>query len=213
MEKLTRREEELMRCFWERGPLFVRELVAMAPEPKPHFNTLSTMVRALEAKGYVGHTAYGSTYQYYPLVSEAEFSRSTLGNVISRYFENSYLGAVSALVEEEKISVDELRELIERMKVGACLAVFYLFFKLLLSRETFHRLNRAVVLGALLLSFVLPLCVITVYREAPVLPEIRPALLAAAAEDAAGRAAEPAFSSVPRRCCCGPFGRWGAWRG
>ena len=53
MEKLTRREEELMRCFWERGPLFVRELVAMAPEPKPHFNTLSTMVRALEAKGYV----------------------------------------------------------------------------------------------------------------------------------------------------------------
>ena len=78
MEKLTRREEELMRCFWERGPLFVRELVAMAPEPKPHFNTLSTMVRALEAKGYVGHTAYGSTYQYYPLVSEAEFSRSTL---------------------------------------------------------------------------------------------------------------------------------------
>ena len=50
MEKLTRREEELMRCFWERGPLFVRELVAMAPEPKPHFNTLPTMVRALEAK-------------------------------------------------------------------------------------------------------------------------------------------------------------------
>ena len=64
----------------------------------------------------MGHTAYGSTYQYYPLVSEAEFSRSTLGNVISRYFENSYLGAVSALVEEEKISVDELRELIERIE-------------------------------------------------------------------------------------------------
>ena len=74
--------------------------------------------------------------------------------------------------------------LIYSLKVGACLAVFYLFFKLLLSRETFHRLNRAVVLGALLLSFVLPLCVITVYREAPVLPEIRPALLAAAAEAA-----------------------------
>ena len=116
MEKLTRREEELMRCFWERGPLLVRELVAMTPAPRPHFNTLSTLVRALEAKGYVGHTAYGSTYQYYPLVSEAEFSRSTLGNVISRYFENSYLGAVSALVEEEKISVDELRELIERIE-------------------------------------------------------------------------------------------------
>ena len=115
MEKLTRREEELMRCFWEHGPLFVRELVALATEPKPHFNTLSTMVRALEAKGYVAHNTFGSTYQYYPVVTEEEFSRRTLGGVISKYFENSYLGAVSALVEEEKISVDELRELIARI--------------------------------------------------------------------------------------------------
>ena len=79
MEKLTRREEELMRCFWEHGPLFVRELVALATEPKPHFNTLSTMVRALEAKGYVAHNTFGSTYQYYPVVTEEEFSRRTLG--------------------------------------------------------------------------------------------------------------------------------------
>ena len=95
-EKLTRREEELMRCFWEHGPLFVRELVALSPDPKPHFNTLSTMVRALEAKGYVAHNSFGS--------------------VISRYFENSYLGAVSALVEEEKISLGELRSLIDRIE-------------------------------------------------------------------------------------------------
>ena len=116
MQKLTRREEELMHCFWKRGPLFVKDLVALSPEPKPHFNTLSTMVRALETKGYVAHTPFGSTYQYYPVVSEEEFSRSTLGSVISRYFENSYLGAVSALVDEEKISVDELRELIDRIE-------------------------------------------------------------------------------------------------
>lgn len=116
MERLTRREEELMQCFWARGPLFVRELVELAPEPKPHFNTLSTMVRGLEAKGYVGHKSFGNTYQYYPLVSEAEFSRRTLGNVIDRYFKHSGLGAVSALVEEEKISVDELRELIDRIE-------------------------------------------------------------------------------------------------
>ena len=81
-----------MRCFWTRGPLFVRELVALWPEPKPHFNTLSTMVRGLEAKGYVGHKAYGGTYQYYPLVSEEEFSRKTLKGVVSKYFDNSYLG-------------------------------------------------------------------------------------------------------------------------
>ena len=116
MEKLPRREEDLMRCFWEHGPLFVRELVALATAPKPHFNTLSTMVRALEAKGYVAHNTFGSTYQYYPVVTEEEFSRRTLGGVISKYFENSYLGAVSALVEEEKISVDELRELIDHIE-------------------------------------------------------------------------------------------------
>ena len=115
-EKLTRREEELMHCFWERGPLFVRELVEMAPEPKPHFNTLSTMVRTLEAKGYLSHRTFGGTYQYYPVVSEEAFSRRTLGNVIRRYFENSYTGAVSALIEEEKISVDELRELLDRIE-------------------------------------------------------------------------------------------------
>lgn len=116
IEKLTRREEELMHSFWERGPLFVRQLVELAPEPKPHFNTLSTMVRTLETKGYLGHEAFGNTYRYYPLVSEEQFSRRTLGNVISRYFENSYMGAVSALVEEEKISVEELRELLDRIE-------------------------------------------------------------------------------------------------
>ena len=64
MERLTPREEELMRWFWTRGPLFVRELVALYPEPRPHFNTLSTMVRTLEAKGHVAHKSYGNTYQY-----------------------------------------------------------------------------------------------------------------------------------------------------
>ncbi|MCH5335106.1 MAG: BlaI/MecI/CopY family transcriptional regulator [Alistipes sp.] len=116
MEKLTKREEELMRIFWERGPLFVRELVEMADEPKPHFNTLSTMVRMLEAKGYLAHEAFGNTYRYYPVVSQKEFGRGSLSGIIGRYFGNSYTGAVSALVEEEKISLDELRELISRIE-------------------------------------------------------------------------------------------------
>lgn len=116
MERLTRKEEELMRFFWAKGPLFVRELVAMQPDPKPHFNTLSTMVRTLEAKGYLAHEAFGNTYRYYPVVGESEFSKRTLKGVISKYFENSYLDAVSALVQEEKISVEELRALIDRIE-------------------------------------------------------------------------------------------------
>ena len=105
-----------MRYFWAHGPLFVREVVALCPEPRPHFNTVSTIVRTLEAKGYLSHKAFGATYQYFPVVSEEEFSRQTLGGVIRKYFENSYLGAVSALVEEEKISVEELRGLIDRIE-------------------------------------------------------------------------------------------------
>lgn len=116
MERLTPREEELMRWFWTRGPLFVRELVALYPEPRPHFNTLSTMVRTLEAKGYVAHKSYGNTYQYYAVVTEEEFRRSTLKGVIRKYFDNSYLGAVSTLIREEQISVDELRELLARIE-------------------------------------------------------------------------------------------------
>lgn len=105
-----------MRWFWTRGPLFVRELVALYPEPRPHFNTLSTMVRTLEAKGYVAHKSYGNTYQYYAVVTEEEFRRSTLKGVIRKYFDNSYLGAVSTLIREEQISVDELRELLARIE-------------------------------------------------------------------------------------------------
>lgn len=105
-----------MRYFWERGALFVRELVELWPEPKLHFNTLSTMVRTLETKGYLDHKVFGNTYQYYPTISEKQFSRRTLGGIIDKYFGRSYLGAVSALVEEEKISVDELRCLIDRIE-------------------------------------------------------------------------------------------------
>ena len=116
MERLTKREEELMRIFWERGPMFVRELVELAAEPKPHFNTLSTMVRGLEAKGYLAHEAFGNTYRYYPVVTQQQFGRGSLSGVVGRYFKDSYMGAVSALVEEEKISLDELRELIRRIE-------------------------------------------------------------------------------------------------
>ena len=116
MERLTKREEELMRIFWERGPMFVRELVELADEPKPHFNTLSTMVRGLESKGYLAHEAFGNTYRYYPAVTQQQVGRGSLSGVVGRYFKDSYLGAVSALVEEEKISLDELRELIRTIE-------------------------------------------------------------------------------------------------
>jgi len=118
MEKLTRKEEELMTLFWENGAMFVREAVELYPEPRPHFNTVSTMVRSLEAKGYLAHKAFGNTYQYYPAISAKEFSKGTLSSIVGKYFQNSYMNAVSALVKDEKITVEELEELIRQVQNG-----------------------------------------------------------------------------------------------
>ena len=118
MKKLTKKEEEIMNLFWDKGAMFVRELLELYDEPKPHFNTLSTMVRNLEANGYISHKAYGNSYQYYPIVTLVDYAGRTFKGVISSYFNNSYLSAVSTLVKEEKITVEELKELIEQIENG-----------------------------------------------------------------------------------------------
>ena len=105
-----------MGFFWKKGPLFIRQLSDEYNDPKPHYNTLSTIVRGLEEKGYIGYTTYGNNHQYYALVSEEEYRRKTLKNVVSRYFDNSYTRVVSTLVEEEKISIEELQDLIQQIK-------------------------------------------------------------------------------------------------
>ena len=116
MKTLSAREEEIMGFFWERGPMFVKEMVELYDEPRPHFNTLSTFVRGLEEKGYVAHRAFGNTYQYYALISREDFKKKTLKGVISKYFNNSYLGLVSSLVKEENISLEELKDLIREVE-------------------------------------------------------------------------------------------------
>lgn len=116
MKGLTAKEEELMSFFWEKGSLFVKEILAFYDEPKPHFNTLSTIVRGLEEKGYLNHHTFGNTYQYYAVISEETFRKGTLKNVISKYFNNSYLSAVSSLVEEEELSLDDLKRLIDQVE-------------------------------------------------------------------------------------------------
>ena len=116
MKTLTGKEEEIMDFFWEKGPLFVREMLELYDEPRPHFNTVSTFVRGLEEKGYVGHRAMGNTYQYYAIVSRDDFKKKTLRGVMSKYFNKAYLGVVSSLVKEEDISLDELKELIREVE-------------------------------------------------------------------------------------------------
>lgn len=118
MKRLTAKEEEIMRIFWENGPMFVRGLLAYYEDPKPHYNTVSTLVCGLEEKGFVGYTPYGNTYQYYALVSEKEYKSSALKEVISQYYNNSYVNVVSSFIEEEGLSVDELKALIDQIQRG-----------------------------------------------------------------------------------------------
>lgn len=118
MKGLTAKEEEIMGFFWKNGPMFVKELLAYYDDPKPHFNTLSTIVRGLEDKGFIAHHTFGNTYQYYAAVTEEEYRKGTLRNVISKYFNNSFLSAVSSLVKEEDISLDELKKLIKEVEDG-----------------------------------------------------------------------------------------------
>jgi len=114
--KLTAKEEEIMRHFWSSGPMFVRELLRYYPHPKPHFNTLSTIVRGLEEKGFLTHKTFGNTHQYFWVISEDEYKAGALKSVVNAYFKSSYMGVVSSLIEQEEISLEELKRLIESVE-------------------------------------------------------------------------------------------------
>lgn len=116
MKKLTAKEEEIMNLFWEKGPMFVKELKELYSDQKLHYNTLSTMVRALEEKGFIDHEQFGNTHRYFAVVSKVDYSKASLGNVVSKYFNNSYKKVVSLLVDEENISLEDLKKLISEIE-------------------------------------------------------------------------------------------------
>jgi BlaI family penicillinase repressor len=113
MEKLTNKEEEIMHILWKLEKGFVKDVMAEIKEEQPHYNTLSTIIRNLEDKGYVSHKAYGKTHEYYPIVSKESYRKGFMNNAIDTYFNNSYKNMVSFFAKEEKISVEELKEIID----------------------------------------------------------------------------------------------------
>ena len=118
MEKLTNKEEEIMRVLWDLKKAFVKEVLAELPDPKPHYNTISTIVRNLEEKGYIRHQAFGKSHRYQPAVTKEEYRKTFMQKTISNYFENSYKNVVSFLAREEKLSVNELIEIIDLIEKG-----------------------------------------------------------------------------------------------
>ena len=112
MQKLTNKEEEIMHILWRLKKAFVKEILAEIIEDQPHYNTLSTIVRNLEEKGFVAYNAFGNTHQYYPIVALEEYRKRFMNVAIETYFDNSYLNMVSHFAQEEKISATELREIL-----------------------------------------------------------------------------------------------------
>jgi BlaI family transcriptional regulator, penicillinase repressor len=116
MKHLTNREEEIMEIFWGKGSMFVKDVIELLTDPKPHYNTISTIVRGLEEKGFVSHEQFGNTYRYFAVISREEFSKNSIKNLVSKYFNTSYASVVSMFVEEQKISTEEIQELIRQVQ-------------------------------------------------------------------------------------------------
>lgn len=112
MQKLTNKEEEIMHILWKLEKAFVKEVLAKIEGDKPHYNTLSTIVRNLEEKKYVGYTAYGKTHQYFPIITKEAYRKRFFNTAIDNYFNSSYKNVVSFFAKEEKISIEELKEII-----------------------------------------------------------------------------------------------------
>ena len=118
MKLLTRKEEEIMNILWRLEKAFVKDIVAEYPNPKPHYNTVSTTVRLLQDRGIIGYKSYGTTYEYFPLLKKEKYRESFMGHVINNYFDNSYKNA-AAFFASEKLTPEEQEELIKLIKKGS----------------------------------------------------------------------------------------------
>jgi BlaI family transcriptional regulator, penicillinase repressor len=116
IKELTKAEEQVMQILWQLKEGIVKNMLEKMPEPKPAYNTVSTVVRVLEGKGFIGHKAYGNSHVYYPLISEDEYKKFTFDKMMTNYFSNSYESLVSFLVQEKNLSLTQLEEITELAK-------------------------------------------------------------------------------------------------
>lgn len=116
MRELTRAEEEIMQVLWKIKKGFVKDILEHFKEPKPAYNTISTIVRILQDKGFVNHKAYGRTHEYFPIVSKDEYSKTHLKTFVKDYFSNSFEKMVSFFAKEKGISVKEMGEIMKIME-------------------------------------------------------------------------------------------------
>ncbi|WP_430812382.1 MULTISPECIES: BlaI/MecI/CopY family transcriptional regulator [unclassified Carboxylicivirga] len=119
MKELTKAEEQVMQKLWELGTTNVKSIVALMPEPKPAYNTVSTIVRILENKGFVDHEKKGKGYVYFPIVSQESYKKAFMKRFMANYFQDSFKNLVSFFAKEDKMAIDELEELLKEVKKDA----------------------------------------------------------------------------------------------
>ncbi|MBP9097237.1 MAG: BlaI/MecI/CopY family transcriptional regulator [Ferruginibacter sp.] len=116
MKQLTKAEEQIMQVIWKLDKAFLREIIEALPSPKPHNNTVATIIKILVEKEFIGLEVFGRTHQYYPLISKDVYSKATMKTMVKSYFEGSFSNAVSFMVKENNLSVEELEMLLKQLK-------------------------------------------------------------------------------------------------
>jgi len=118
LKELTKAEDQVMQILWKLDKAFVKDIIEKMDEPKPAYNTVSTIIRILETKGFVDHKAYGKTHEYYPLIGKEEYTKFYLNNMIRGYFNGSFKNLVSFFAKENKLATKDVEKLLEEIKKG-----------------------------------------------------------------------------------------------
>jgi len=116
MVKLAKREEQIMQVYWELEKAFIKEVIPHLPDPKPHYNSVATMVKILEEKGFLDHDTVGNVYRYFPVISRDDYQRHFMKDIVSQYFDNSYPRMLAFFAKEQNLSENELNEILQMIK-------------------------------------------------------------------------------------------------
>lgn len=116
MIKLAKREEQIMQAFWDLENAFIKEIIPQLPDPKPHYNSVATMVKILEEKGFLDHENVGNLYRYFPVISKEEYQKHAMKDIVSQYFDNSYPRMLAFFAKQQNLSEAELNEILQMIK-------------------------------------------------------------------------------------------------
>ncbi|MCR8556172.1 BlaI/MecI/CopY family transcriptional regulator [Mucilaginibacter sp. BJC16-A38] len=116
MQKLAKREEQIMQAVWNLEKAFIKDIIQELPDPKPHYNSVATMLKILKEKGFLEYESVGNMFQYYPAVSKEDYQKHSMKDIVSQYFDNSYSNMLAFFAKEQKLTEDELNDIINIIK-------------------------------------------------------------------------------------------------